>query len=182
MQTMIRVVAVLARFSFVWISLILISMVLIATNLHRQEVDAQSRYYSTFFMLAINEPNGIHFKSLYSLASYQQAHPEKTYSFLLPQPAPSCAPYICYTVLEDRGETQLIEVVDDPDSPFAFKTYSRYEASVREVRPVSLHKVSFEPFAIMFMGLLLITLSAKILLFILRRISRYQTRKTSAES
>ncbi len=180
MHMFIRVVAVLARFSFVWISLILISTVLVASDLHQQEVDAQSRYYPLFFYVAVNGPSGVDYIALHSLAAYQQAHAAADYSFLLPLFAQSCKPFICYRVLEDRGETQLIEVVNNPDSAFAFRTYSRYEARTQDIQPISLQKLSFERFVMVFMGLLLITLSAKILLWILRRISRYRVRKISA--
>ncbi|WP_006788746.1 hypothetical protein [Thiorhodospira sibirica] len=46
-------------------------------------------------------------------------------------------------MLAKLDQTQLIEVVNNPDSAFAFRTYSRYEARAQDIQPISLQKLSF---------------------------------------
>ena len=156
----------------VWIGLIVVSLILIATDLHKRPVNPESRYYPLFFQLVLNTPHGIRYISLYALVAYQEEHEPSAYSFLVPFPPESCETLICYTVIEDHGEMQRIEVIHKPDSLFALTTYSLYQASAHEIKPISMQKISIDYFLFICLGLYLIRLLSRLVLWIMTMLGR----------
>lgn len=125
---------------FIPVSCTSIEFTLLRLDIPFEKIEPSSHYYPLFFRVAMQSEGTVNYVMLSKLPTFKHEHPN--YSFILPKTPSHCESFICYQVLVNNGSEQIIEVKEYPDSLFAVKVWSRYQAAHSDFTPISLKKSS----------------------------------------